>query len=543
VSRRVLVAVSAFVLAAPTAASATPQAIPASPSLTPPVMVVYGRGWGHGIGMSQYGALGLARRGTVYDRILAHYYPGTTLGPAPVSTVRVLLATGVRSLRISSTSDFKVRDASGLSYLLAAGTQTLGPGLKVKVKDGTKAEALPGPLQFSGTGAALSLNGRPYRGSLQVHSKSGTLQAINVVGLEAYLYGVVPAEVPHTWPAEALKAQAVAARSYALSHRKSGLFDMYADTRSQVYRGILEEEAQTNAAVAATAGQVLLYRSQVARTYFHSTSGGRTATITDVWPNAEPAPYLVSVKDPYDSLSPHHQWGPFVYTAKELQKKLGVTGRLVDVTTVANASARVNFVTATSVLGQKTLAGADVRIALGLRSSWFRIGVLSIARPPTTPAVYGSRVLLTGIARGLGKVVLEQRAAGEEWTPVRTFGPAPDGGFSVSVTPRVTTEYRVVAGEARTATVKVPVAPLVRFSAAAGVDALRGLVRPKLPGVPVAIQRLHGAFWKRVTTASVSPNGAFEARLELVPGTYRARTRPARGFVAGTSKVLRVLPV
>ena len=98
----------------------------------------------------------------------------------------------------------------------------------------------------------------------------------------------MPAEVPDDWPAEALKAQAVVARSYALSHLHGGAFDLYPDTRSQVYLGVPEEEDSTNAAVNATAGQVVLYNGKVASTYYHSTSGGRTASIADVWPGEEP---------------------------------------------------------------------------------------------------------------------------------------------------------------------------------------------------------------------------------------------------------------
>ena len=103
--------------------------------------------------------------------------------------------------------------------------------------------------------------------------------------------------MPYIWHPEALKAQAVAARSYALATRKTGgAFDLYPDTRSQVYLGIDHEKPSTNAAVDATAGQVVLYEGQVAKTFFFSTSGGRTASAEDVWGAA--VPYLVSVRRP-----------------------------------------------------------------------------------------------------------------------------------------------------------------------------------------------------------------------------------------------------
>ena len=107
---------------------------------------------------------------------------------------------------------------------------------------------------------------------------------MNGVGLEPYLWGVVPDEMPDEWPAEALRAQAVVARSYALAvRRSSGPFDLYPDVRSQVYGGVAAEEASTTAAVNATAGRVLLYGGKVATTFFFSTSGGRTASVEDAW--------------------------------------------------------------------------------------------------------------------------------------------------------------------------------------------------------------------------------------------------------------------
>ena len=122
---------------------------------------------------------------------------------------------------------------------------------------------------------------------------NGSLRAVNSVALEAYLYGVVPSEMPKDWLPEALKAQAVAARSYALAVRKTGSwFDLYPDTRSQVYLGIAHEAPSTTAAVQETAGEVVLYQGRLATTYFFSSSGGRTASAPEVWPSSPPTPYL-----------------------------------------------------------------------------------------------------------------------------------------------------------------------------------------------------------------------------------------------------------
>ena len=159
----------------------------------------------------------------------------------------------------------------------------------------------------------------------------GALRAVNNVQLEAYLYGVVPSEMPYTWVPEALKVQAVAARSYALAVRKlNSWFDLYPDTRSQVYSGIAGEKPSATAAVQETAGEVVLYNGKVATTYFYSSSGGRTAAADEVWAGP-PVPYLQSVNDPYDTISPHHRWGPIAISAARLDRLLGAPGKLVDV--------------------------------------------------------------------------------------------------------------------------------------------------------------------------------------------------------------------
>src|SRR5204863_601652 len=145
-------------------------------------------------------------------------------------------------------------------------------------------------------------------------------------------------------------------------------FDLYPDTRSQVYLGVEHEKPSTNAAVDATAGKVLLYQGEVAKTFFFSTSGGRTASAEDVW--GQPVPYLVSVPDPYDSISPYHNWGPFRYTARKLGRGLKAPGRLTDIQTVASSSGRVQSVVASGSKGQAQATGSQVRAALGLRSTW-----------------------------------------------------------------------------------------------------------------------------------------------------------------------------
>jgi stage II sporulation protein D len=505
---------------------------PAGPNAT---FVVTGHGWGHGVGMSQYGAYGYAQHGFGYAKILAHYFPGTQLGPAPLTKVRVLLAARSRKLELTSPADFKVRDGNGNSHDLVAGTYTLTPALKLKFDGAAKAKPLRPPLLFQPGGAPLQL-GRRYRGSIQVDVTTAALRAVNVVGLEQYLYGVVPSEMPFTWAPEALKSQAVVARSYALATKRAGAFDLYPDTRSQMYLGYDHEEPSSTAAVDATAGKVLLYAGQVAKTYFFSTSGGRTASAQDTW--GTPIPYLVSVPDPYDSISPYHTWGPIAFTGARLGKALHAGSPVRDVRTLVNSSGRVTTMTVVTANGDRSFDANALRRLLGLRSTWFTVGVLSLSGPGSAVA-YGSSTRLSGVARGVGGVVLEQQV-GVSWQALGAVKPSGDGSLTVSVAPKQTTDYRLATTKIAAATARVPVAPVVRLLTPRTPTELRGTVRPALAGTPVAIQRQQGTKWSTVARATVDAGGRFDVRLQLASGTYRARVPAGHGLVAGVSAILQV---
>lgn len=540
--RRALLLTTCLALAATSLAGARTGTSKQRSATPPPSFFISGRGWGHGIGMSQWGAYGFAQRGTPYDQILAHYYRSTTLGKAPVARVRVLLGEGKKALAVASDSPFSVRDGSGTVYPLQPGPYAFGPALKVKLDPIQPAKALTGPLVFLPGATPLKYGGKQYRGQLQVNASKTSLQLVNSVGLEPYLYGVVSREVPFSWPAEALKAQAVVARSYALAVRKSGAYDLYADTRSQVYGGIAAEKPTTNAAVDATAGQVLLYEGKVATTFFFSTSGGRTASIEDVWARGEPVPYLVGVPDPYDTASPHHTWGPFAFTVAKLTSTFKVPGKLLDARVTLNPSRRVEELTLVSTKGEVVVPGDVVRTRLGLRSTWFRVGVLTLL-PPTVPLEYGGQLKLKGVARGAGaQVTLEQRVSGALWEPAARLKPGAGGAVVATIKPLVSTDYRLsAAGKLLGAPVRVSVTPRIRLAPATVATSLRGLVRPVIPGARVDIQRLDGSSWRAAATASVDQAGAFEARLDLTPGMYRARVAPGHGLVAGYSPALQVV--
>jgi SpoIID/LytB domain protein len=450
--------------------------------------------------------------------------------------VRVFLLDSAKPVTISSKLPFQVVDASGSKHALDAGTYSVGAGWKYT--DPTKPQAKPAalsyPLEFRPGATALALNGRGYRGSLRVLKLAPTkVRVVNVVDLDFYLRGVVPSEMPKTWASEALKAQAVAARSYALSHlHPANGFDLYPDTRDQVYLGIPHEAPSTTAAVNATAGQVVLYKGKVASTYFFSTSGGRTASVQDINPAAAPIPYLVSVPDPYDSISPYHDWGPFQYTPRKLARTMKSPGKLLDVQTVASSSGRVQSVVATGSKGQATVTGSQVRVALGLRSTWFQVGVLALGAP-ATPLTYGTATALNGTARGCTSVELQQLDPGG-WKTVSTMTPR-GGSVAPKIKPSQSSRFRLVVGKIASSPVSVAVAPSVRLHAPADLTGFWGTVKPRTAGTTVTIQRQAGPGWRVIARVKTTAQGRFTLSRAVTAGTYRARVA-AQGFAPGLSK-------
>ncbi len=399
------------------------------------LFLIDGRGWGHGIGMSQYGARGYAQAGWGYERILAHFYPGTELRGVPARRVRVLLAEGRTAVKVGSSKPFRVVDARGRVRKLKPGTRKLGAAGLAKLRF---------PLRYEPGASPLTLDGAAYRGALIMHRDGRQLMIVNKLPLDRYLRGVVPWEMPDDWHPEALRAQSVVARSYALATLKPGTrFDLYADTRSQVYGGVAAEAATTNRAIGSTAGQVLLWQGRVATTFYHSTSGGKTASAAEVWPRFAPVPYLVSVPDPYDGLSKHHRWGPFLLTPAQVGAKLGL-GPVRDLVAGRGSSGRVTELKVKLRTGTRTMPAQDFRRALDLRSTWFSVRVLQLdAAPSRGLASRELPTVLTGFVRGLGKVRLEQQVNGGTWTTVKRIRTHPNGRFRITVTPRGTISYRL----------------------------------------------------------------------------------------------------
>ncbi len=278
-------------------------------------------------------------------------------------------------------------------------------------------------------------------------------------------------------------------------------------------------------------------------TYFYSSSGGRTAAITDVW-NSQPVPYLVSVTDPYDAISPYHDWGPFAFTAAKLQKAFKVPGRLLDVQTTLNPSGRVSQVTVIGDQGEVTVSGEDVRAKLGLRSTWFRVGVLALDPLPKQPVLYGTVVTLTGLGRGLPDLQLDELAAGAtEWQALGGVKAALDGTVQVTVRAAAPVQYRLTSGGVSTDPTKLLVAPKVRLRLPTAPTAISGFVRPALfAGVPVQIQRASSAGgWTTVARGTVKTSGAFSVAFAVSPGTYRARVAAGKGWAVALSPQLQVV--
>jgi hypothetical protein len=198
----------------------------------------------------------------------------------------------------------------------------------------------------------------------------------------------------------------------------------------------------------------------------------------------------------------------------------------------------VRSITFVGTQGEHTATGADVRTALGLRSTWFHLGLLSLSNPNGT-VVYGSSGTLSGVARGVTRVTLESRTYGGTWKRGARLT-VRNGAVSVTVSPKVTTDYRLESGGFRTSVVRVSVAPLVQLAAGADGVSVSGTVRPLLPGASVQVQRLDSGGWETITQTTVGSDGSYSATLDLSAGSYRARVIGGHGFAMGLSDTLVV---
>jgi stage II sporulation protein D len=335
--------------------------------------VVHGRGFGHGVGMSAYGAYGYARHGKGYRFILGHYYSGTTLGTLQGGrVVRVLLgidpgdvgfsgATSACGMRLDPKRGYEAhRSGRAVKLRSSAGKPLAGCGRTLRA-------AGPGTVKIAGYGT--------YRGALETvptESQAGSLNVVNALTVDNYVKGVIPNESPPSWPMAELKAQAVASRSFALTAGVGGNgFDLYADTRSQVYEGLGSEYQSSNEAADQTRGQVVMYGGKIAETLFSACSGGHTESIQNVFGGAA-IPYLQGVPDPYDYYCPLHEW-TLDFSGPEISARLGayLKGRLKKVViTKRGVSPRIIGAKLYGTGGVSTVTGTDLEVALGGYDTW-----------------------------------------------------------------------------------------------------------------------------------------------------------------------------
>jgi stage II sporulation protein D len=335
--------------------------------------LIKGHGFGHGVGVSQYGAYGYALHGKGYRFILAHYYQGTTIGQvAGTRIVRVLLEISPGDVGFSAATS-----ACGKALDPARNYEAHRNGSRVVLRSsGGKTLADCGHKLRAAGHNRISITGiGTYRGALEVvptDSDIGSLNVVNALALEQYVKGVIPNESPPAWPQAELRAQAVESRSFALSTGVGGNgFDLYNDTRSQVYGGLTSETASTNEAANATKGQVVMYAGKIAETYFSACSGGYTESVQNVF-FGPPVPYLVGVPDPYDYYCPLHNW-TLRFSGPEISSRLGgyLDGALKKVVvTKRGVSPRIVWAKLYGTGGVTKVRGDQLEAALGTYSDW-----------------------------------------------------------------------------------------------------------------------------------------------------------------------------
>lgn len=386
----------AFATAAPAKADQT-YYVPVDKTWT-----VRGHGYGHGHGMSQWGAQGAATDGLSHRQIIDFYYPGTTWATAQ-GNLRVLVSADTTSdVQVRPTAGLRVRDlSSGDAWRLPAGGSAdrwrLTPTSdgRTAVQSHTDAgwkrwrppsgpATLPADAQFEAGGPITLLvpgggdvTGVAYRGALRAavpYAGATVRDTVNVVSLDQYVRGVVAFEMPPSWKQQALRAQAVAARTFGawLRSQNPKRYWQACDTTScQVYGGVAAEQPSTDEAVNATAGEILTFRGKPAMTQFSASSGG--------WTAEGGTPYLVAKRDPYDDTAgnDNHDWSVEV-SAAALEDAHPEIGRLVALRVTKRDGngewrGRVRQIVLDGTRGTAFLSGDDFRWAYGLKSTWFSI--------------------------------------------------------------------------------------------------------------------------------------------------------------------------
>ncbi len=306
---------------------------------------------------------------------------GQAFAEAP--SVRVLVAEGRTSLTVASDGGLTTTDVSGQRILAQrAGREPLHllpKGDAVAIRE-TRTSA-PVVIVWPGRLPTVDLEGQAFRGRLEVRQLNRALAAVNVVDLEEYLQGVLKDEIPPGWPAEAAKAMAVVARTYAvyqMDQNLGGLFHLRATTASQVYGGATGEDARTSWAVQATRGQILTFSGQPFPAFYHACSGGATEDALDVFgPNFDT---VIGVKDDFSLSCPYILWVErlSVQQIEQALQRAGYSvGRLLRITDlVRSRTGRILRLAIQHTRGTLTLEGKRFREAMGndlIRSTDFEV--------------------------------------------------------------------------------------------------------------------------------------------------------------------------
>ncbi|MCW2795938.1 SpoIID/LytB domain-containing protein [Nocardioides sp.] len=362
------------------AASQDTWRVPAHATIT-----IKGHGYGHGHGMSQYGAEGAARQGLGYRQIASFYYPGTTWGRSRGRVTVLITEDTSDDLEVLPRAGLTVRDTAGgdpvslpdngaLRWRVAVGSSGAAR-VAYKLKRWHGWADLAGAGEFAADGEPITLltpsGPHAYRGRLRSADTPAGRITVNDVSLENYVKGVVPLEMPASWSTQAVRAQAVAARTYAAYERDHPHSDDYqlCDTTScQVYGGHGAEQAASNTAVDDTRGRVLLSDDEPAFTQFASSSGG--------WTAAGSVPYLPARQDPYDGWSgnPVHSWS-VTLDDSDLERAWPAIGNLTRIAVTdrdgnGQWGGRLVSLTLTGSRGRVVVSGDTFRSRLGLRSTW-----------------------------------------------------------------------------------------------------------------------------------------------------------------------------
>ena len=213
------------------------------------------------------------------------------------------------------------------------------------------------------------INSKRYPGKINIVFRNNKILVINVLGVEKYLNSVVGSEMPHKWHIEALKAQAIASRTYALKKTNNGLYDIDSTQTNQVYNGLESSTFKTRRAVRETRSLVITYKNKLINALFHSSSGGMTENSEAVW--SDPYPYLVTVKD-FDQKNPKIRWNKEV-SKSELKEIFPIIGGIQQIEVLnITETGRIKNLKITGTFGDKVITGKEFRSKLGLKSTLFR---------------------------------------------------------------------------------------------------------------------------------------------------------------------------